>query len=182
MGCRENTRSKANRNNRPAGKSAKKKSSVTAQVGLQVGQRAPAFSLQDQDGVAVSLSDFAGKKVVLYFYPKDDTPGCTREACAFRDGSEQMRSSGAVVIGVSVDAASSHARFRAKYGLTFPLLADVDRRVVQAYGVWKEKSLYGRTYMGTERTTFIIDEQGRIARVFAEVKVDGHLDEVLAAL
>ncbi|MEW6366862.1 MAG: thioredoxin-dependent thiol peroxidase [Acidobacteriota bacterium] len=149
---------------------------------MQVGQRAPAFTLSDQDGVAVSLRDFAGKKVVLYFYPKDDTPGCTREACAFRDGSEQIRNRGAAVIGVSVDTVASHVKFRAKYGLNFPLLADVDRRVVQTYGVWKEKTLYGRTYMGTERTTFIIDEQGRIAKIFAKVKVDGHLDEVLAAL
>jgi peroxiredoxin Q/BCP len=150
--------------------------------GLQAGDRAPAFRLKNDEGIEVALADYAGKKVVLYFYPKDDTPGCTKEACAFRDGAAAMRKRGAVVLGVSADSVESHRKFREKYRLNFPLLADESKAVVQAYGVWKEKSNYGRTYMGIERTTFVIDEEGRVVRVFPRVKVDGHFDEVLEAL
>jgi len=146
------------------------------------GDPAPDFRLPADDGHTYSLKDFRGKKVVLYFYPKDDTPGCTREACSFRDSLARVTSKGAVVLGVSKDDLDSHARFRKKYELTFPLLSDTDGKVLNAYGVWKEKSAYGKTFMGVERTTFIIDEKGRIAKVFLRVKVDGHVDEVLAAL
>ena len=146
------------------------------------GDPAPDFRLPADDGSTYSLKDIRGKKVVLYFYPKDDTPGCTREACSFRDSLARVASKGAVVLGVSKDDLDSHARFRKKYELTFPLLSDTDGKVLNAYGVWKEKSAYGKTFMGVERTTFIIDEKGRIAKVFLRVKVDGHVDEVLAAL
>lgn len=151
-------------------------------VALKPGQKAPGFEAQDDTGKGVSLSDFTGRKVVLYFYPRDDTPGCTREACAFRDGIAKIKGKGAVVLGVSADSVASHQRFKEKYRLNFPLLADPDKKVVQAYGVWKEKSLYGRKYTGLERTTFLIDEEGRIARIFPRVQVDGHCGEVLAAL
>ncbi len=146
------------------------------------GDPAPDFRLPADDGRTYSLKDFRGKKVVLYFYPKDDTPGCTREACSFRDSLARVASKRAVVLGVSKDDLDSHARFRKKYELTFPLLSDTDGKVLNAYGVWKEKSAYGKTFMGVERTTFIIDEKGRIAKVFLRVKVDGHVDEVLEAL
>ena len=130
----------------------------------------------------VSLSQFKGKKVVLYFYPKDDTPGCTKESCAFRDGMDEIRDCGAVVLGVSGDSVDSHKKFAKKFNLNFPLLSDERKTVLQAYGVWKEKSLYGRKFMGIERTTFIIDEQGKIDDIFQKVKVDGHLEEVLGEL
>lgn len=151
-------------------------------VQLKAGQKAPAFSLPNQDGNVVSLSQFKGKKVVLYFYPKDDTPGCTKESCAFRDGMDEIRESGAVVLGVSGDSVDSHKKFAKKFTLNFPLLSDERKTVLQAYGVWKEKSLYGRKFMGIERTTFIIDEQGTIDDIFQKVKVDGHLEEVLGEL
>ncbi len=128
------------------------------------------------------LSDFKGKKVVLYFYPKDDTPGCTKESCAFRDGLDEIHTSGAVVLGVSGDSVESHKKFTKKFNLNFPLLSDEKKTMLQAYGVWKEKSLYGRKFMGIERTTFIIDEQGKIDDIFQKVKVNGHLEEVLAEL
>lgn len=149
---------------------------------LEEGQPAPDFQLRTDEGKEVRLSDFRGRKVVLYFYPKDDTPGCTKEACAFRDHMGEIQKRGAVVLGVSVDPIESHAKFKKKHGLNFPLLSDPELEVVQAYGVWKEKSTYGKKFMGIERTTFIIDEEGRIARVFRKVRVDGHVDEVLAAL
>lgn len=149
---------------------------------LKAGQKAPAFSLPNQDGNVVSLSQFKGKKVVLYFYPKDDTPGCTKESCAFRDGMDEIRESGAVVLGVSGDSVDSHKKFAKKFNLNFPLLSDERKTVLQAYGVWKEKSLYGRKFMSIERTTFIIDEQGTIDDIFQKVKVDGHLEEVLGEL
>jgi len=149
---------------------------------LKVGDPAPAFTAQTDSGQTVSLADFRGKKVVLYFYPKDDTPGCTREACSFRDHYAALQARGAVVLGVSTDSVASHRRFKEKYGLPFPLLSDPERRIVTAYGVWKEKTLAGRLGFGTERTTFIIDEEGRIAHIFPKVKVDGHTEEVLAAL
>jgi peroxiredoxin Q/BCP len=149
---------------------------------LKVGQKAPDFSLMDDTGRKVKLSDFRGKKVVLYFYPKDDTPGCTKEACNFRDGLTEISKHGAVVLGISADAVDSHKNFKDKFHLNFPLLADTDKKTIEDYGVWKEKSLYGKKYMGIERTTFIIDQQGKISHVFPKVKVDQHYDEVLDAL
>lgn len=149
---------------------------------LKIGQKAPAFSLPNQDGKIVNLSDYKGKKVVLYFYPKDDTPGCTKESCAFRDGIDEIHDIRAEVIGVSGDSVESHKKFAKKYNLNFPLLSDESKKMLQAYGVWKEKSLYGRKFMGIERTTFIIDESGKIDDIFHKVKVDGHLEEVLGEL
>lgn len=149
---------------------------------LKAGDRAPAFTLRTGDGTQVRLSDLKGKKVVLYFYPKDDTSGCTKEACDFEANRNELTKAGAVVIGVSADSESSHASFAKKYGLSFPLLSDPDRVVIKAYGVWKKKSMYGRSYMGIERTTFVIDEKGVIRRVFPKVKVTGHVNEVLEAL
>jgi peroxiredoxin Q/BCP len=149
---------------------------------LKVGQKAPDFSVAADGGKKVKISDFKGKKVVLYFYPKDDTPGCTKEACAFRDGIAEIRKRGAVVLGVSPDDVESHKKFRDKFDLNFPLLADTGREMVESYGVWKEKSMYGRKYMGVERTTFIIDENGKISHIFPKVKVEQHYDEVLDAL
>lgn len=160
----------------------KKTLTTQSRSALQVGQLAPDFTLPDDAGAPVRLSSFRGKKVVLYFYPKDDTPGCTKEACAFRDGIAELKAKGAVVLGVSADSIESHRKFKAKYQLNFPLLSDEQKTVAYAYGVWKQKSMYGRTYMGIERTTFLIDEQGRIARIFPNVKVEGHGDDVLAAL
>ena len=149
---------------------------------LAVGQPAPDFTTVDDQGQTVRLSEFRGRKVVLYFYPKDDTPGCTKEACAFRDGAEEIRKRGAVVFGVSADSVASHEKFKRKFQLNFPLLADTERKILDAYGVWKKKSLYGRTFLGIERTTFLIDEQGTIARIFPKVKVDEHYAEILQAL
>ena len=147
-----------------------------------VGEKAPDFTLPADDGRPVSLNGFQGKKVVLYFYPKDDTPGCTKEACGFRDNLARVTTKGAVVLGVSRDDAKSHMKFKDKYDLNFPLLSDVDGKVTTAYGVWKKKNMYGREYFGIERTTFLIDEGGKIARIWPKVKVEGHTDEVLAAL
>ena len=154
----------------------------SAPKGLAVGRPAPDFALPDETGQTVRLSDFRGRNVVLYFYPKDDTPGCAKEACSFRDGLPRLKRRQAVVLGVSVDSVESHRRFKEKFHLNFPLLSDADRRIVAAYGVWKQKSLYGRTFMGIERTTVLINEEGRIAKMFPRVKVDGHLDDVLASL
>lgn len=153
-----------------------------ATVALIDGDAAPDFSAATDEGHFVSLSDFRGKKLVLYFYPKDDTPGCTREACAFRDGISQIQARGAVVLGVSADSVESHRQFRDKYNLNFPLLSDEDKKIVQAYGVWKEKNMYGRTFMGIERTTFVIDEEGKIRKIFPKVNVEEHYEEVLQAL
>jgi len=149
---------------------------------LQVGDKAPDFSLPDGAGGTVSLKDLKGKKVLLYFYPKDDTSGCTREACSFRDNMSRVKKKGAVVVGVSTDGVDSHRKFAEKYDLTFPLASDEKRELVNAYGVWKEKSMYGRKYMGTERTTFVIDEKGKITHIFPKVKVEGHMEEILAVL
>jgi peroxiredoxin Q/BCP len=149
---------------------------------LKEGAKAPAFSLPADDGSTVALEDLRGRKVVLYFYPKDDTSGCTTEACEFRDTWTSVRKKGAVVLGVSPDGVKSHGRFKAKFELPFPLLADEDHAVAEAYGVWGEKSMYGRKYFGILRTTFIIDEAGRVAKVFEKVKPKGHAAEVLAAL
>jgi peroxiredoxin Q/BCP len=146
------------------------------------GQIAPDFTLPATDGSTVRLLDLRGKKVVLYFYPKDDTPGCTKEACAFRDNLGVLQSMGVVVLGVSPDSVASHQKFAQKYGLPFPLLADEGAQVATTYGVWKEKKQYGRTYMGIERTTFLIDENGIVQRIFPKVKVDGHVEEVIEAI
>ena len=148
----------------------------------KVGQKAPDFTLMDDSGNQVKLGDLKGKKVVLYFYPKDDTPGCTKEACAFRDGISQIKKKGAVVLGVSADSVASHKKFKDKFDLNFPLLADTDRKIIEAYDVWKEKSMYGRKYMGIERTTFVIGKDGKITHIFPKVKVAEHADEVLEAL
>ncbi len=158
------------------------KTAVISHRGLEPGDKAPDFSLKSDSGESVKLSNYKGKKVVLYFYPKDDTPGCTAEACSFRDGFSEIQKKGAIVFGVSTDSVESHVKFKNKYRLNFPLLSDVDKKVVSAYDVWKEKNMYGRKYMGIERTTFVIDENGRIKKVFPKVKVDGHYDEVLSEL
>lgn len=149
---------------------------------LNVGDRAPAFALADQDGTTRSLEDYRGRWLVLYFYPKDDTPGCTKEACGFRDASEDLRALDAAVVGVSADDAAAHAKFAAKYDLNFPLLVDPDKVVLEAYGAWGEKQMYGKTYMGVARITYIIDPDGTIAKVWPKVKADGHAAEVQAAL
>jgi peroxiredoxin Q/BCP len=149
---------------------------------LKPGAKAPGFVLQADDGSSISLRDLSGKKVVLYFYPKDDTPGCTTEACEFRDSWKAVEQAGAVVLGVSPDSDVSHRKFRAKYSLPFRLLSDPDHAVAESYGAWGEKSLYGRRYRGMLRTTFLIDGNGKVVRVFEKVKTKGHAAEVLAAL
>ena len=149
---------------------------------IEEGKPAPEFTLLDQHGTAISLAGFKGQSVVLYFYPKDDTPGCTTEACAFRDARADYETAGAKVLGVSPDDVKSHGKFATKHGLEFSLLADTDTKVCTNYGVWKEKSMYGRTYMGVERTTFVIDREGIVRKVFLKVKVNGHTDSVLEAL
>jgi|SRR3990170_1962853 len=146
------------------------------------GDPAPDFALPADDGKTYSLSGLRGRKVVLYFYPKDDTPGCTKEACSFRDNLSRVTSKGAIVLGVSHDDLESHARFRKKYSLSFPLLSDTEGKMLGAYGVWKEKGMFGKSFMGIARTTFIIDERGKIAKVFPNVRVDGHTDAVLEVL
>jgi peroxiredoxin Q/BCP len=146
------------------------------------GQRAPDFTLEADDGVKVSLGQFRGKRVVLYFYPEDDTPGCTREACDLRDSSAEIRGLGAEILGVSADSVPSHRKFKAKHRLPFRLLADVDRKVIRQYGVWGEKQMFGRKYMGIVRSTFLIDEKGRVAKVWFKTRVPGHRDAILAAL
>ena len=154
---------------------------------IEVGKKAPAFTLPDQHGEKHALKDYAGSPVVLYFYPRDDTSGCTKEACAFRDALKDFEQLDAIVFGVSPDDESSHAKFAEKYDLNFPLLADTPDahgvpKVCDKYGVWQEKKMYGRTHMGVVRTTYLIDPEGRIARRWDRVKVDGHADEVLDAL
>jgi len=149
---------------------------------LKVGIKAPAFSLLNQNGEKISLKDYLGKKIILYFYPKDNTSGCTKEACNFRDAFPKFKKTDAIILGISPNSVDSHKKFAEKYQLNFNLLADEEKKVVQLYGVWKEKSMYGRKYMGVERTTFIIDEKGRIKNIFTKVKVDGHDKEVLEAL
>jgi peroxiredoxin Q/BCP len=148
---------------------------------MKIGDPAPDFTALTDAGETIRLRDYRGKKVVLYFYPKDDTPGCTQEACDFRDLSAAFGKKGTVVLGVSPDSVASHAKFKAKHGLPFTLVSDADKKIVEAYGVWKEKSMYGRSYMGVERTTFLIDEKGRIERIWEKVKVKGHAAELLEA-
>ena len=149
---------------------------------LGIRQQAPTFTLPDQDGEPVSLAELRGRKVVLFFYPKDDTPGCTRQACELRDRGSEFAARGAVVLGVSPDDPASHRKFRQKYDLDFTLLADEDHAVAEAYGVWVEKMLFGRKHWGNERTTFIIDEGGRVAHVLPKVDPAAHADEVLELL
>ena len=146
---------------------------------LKVGSSAPAFKTTDADGNPVSLKDFRGQKVVLYFYPKDDTPGCTKEACSFRDNFSKFKKRGISVLGVSPDSEASHKKFAAKFKLPFTLLADTDKSISEAYGVYGEKKFMGRTYMGVHRTTFLIDERGKIKKVFEKVKPEEHAGEVL---
>ena len=149
---------------------------------LEIGMKAPEFTLSDKDGNNISLSDFVGKKVVLYFYPKDNTPGCSRQACAFAAAYEGFRAKDVVVIGISKDSVASHLKFAQKYDLPFILLSDPELQAIQAYGVWQEKKLYGKVSMGVVRTTFIIDEQGNIEKVMPKVKPDTNAAEILAYL
>ena len=149
---------------------------------LEIGMKAPDFTLSDKDGNAVSLSDFLGKKVVLYFYPKDNTPGCSRQACAFAAAYEIFRARNVAVIGISKDSVASHQKFAQKYNLPFVLLSDPERQAIEAYGVWQEKKLYGKVSMGVVRTTILIDELGYIAKVMPKVKPDTNAGEILACL
>jgi peroxiredoxin Q/BCP len=149
---------------------------------VEPGRKAPAFALPDQDGKIHRLRDYAGRPLILYFYPKDDTPGCTREACAFRDALPDFKKGRAAVLGVSVLDVASKARFARKHGLNFPLLADPDHEVADKYGAWRKKTLYGRTYMGVARMTYLIDPDGKVARRWDDVKVDGHATDVRRAV
>ena len=146
---------------------------------LEAGNKAPAFTLADADGKKVSLSSFAGSKVVVYFYPRDDTPGCTKEACQFNDALSQFEGLGIPVIGISPDKQAAHVKFRDKYGLQFPLLSDPDHTVMEKYGAWGEKTMYGKVTTGVIRSTFLVDEKGKIARAWYHVKADGHAAKVL---
>lgn len=148
---------------------------------LNEGDKAPNFKGKDQNGNDVKLGDFKGKRLVLYFYPKDDTPGCTKQACSFRDADDLFTEKGIKVLGVSIDDEKSHQKFISKFQLPFDLIADTDKKIIEDYGVWGEKSMYGRKYMGTLRKTFLIDEKGKIVKIFEKVKVAEHADEVLAA-
>lgn len=149
---------------------------------LDIGSKAPDFKAETDTGETISLKDFRGKQVVLYFYPKDDTTGCTKEACDFRDNFARLKKAGAVVLGVSPDTVSKHVKFKDKYDLPFTLISDPDKTVCGLYEVWKEKSMYGRKYMGVERSTFLIDENGKIKALWRKVKVPGHVEEVLKAI
>jgi thioredoxin-dependent peroxiredoxin len=149
---------------------------------IEEGETAPDFTVSADDGGQVRLSDFRGKPVVLYFYPKDDTPGCTKEACAFRDRTPELQAKGAVVLGISPDDIASHGKFRDKYNLNFPLLADLGHAVAERYGAWREKNLYGKTSMGIQRSTFLIGGDGKVRKVWKKVNVDGHDQQVLDAL
>ncbi len=149
---------------------------------LRVGDPAPPFTAPSDGGQDLSLEDFRGEKIILYFYPKDNTPGCTKEACDFRDATDRLQSKGVTVLGVSPDGVASHQKFRKKYSLPFPLVVDQDHRIAEAYGVWQEKSLYGRKFMGIVRSTFVIDEKGKIAEIHRKVRVNGHVESLLEAL
>ena len=150
-------------------------------MALTVGQKAPDFTVNDQDGNPVNLADFKGKKVVLYFYPKDNTPGCTAQACNLRDNYQELQNQGYVILGVSIDNEKSHQKFIQKQNLPFTLIADTDKKINELYGVWKEKSMYGRTYMGTVRTTFIIDENGNLEQIIDKVKTKDHSSQILVS-
>ena len=149
---------------------------------IDPGSKAPAFSLKDQHGKVHKLSDYTGRPVILYFYPKDDTPGCTKESCEFQAALPRFKSTSAVVLGVSILNEASKAKFAQKHGLTFPLLADADHEIAEKYGVWQEKSRYGRKYMGIARTTYLIGPDGKVAQRWDNVKVDGHVEQVTEAL
>lgn len=149
---------------------------------IEAGQKAPAFTLKDESGNSVKLSELKGKPVVVYFYPRDDTPGCTKEACAFRDRYAEIQATGAVLLGVSADSAEDHVKFRDKYSLPFPLLVDAGNKVSEKYGAYREKNMYGKKSMGIQRSTFVIDAAGKVAKVWKRVRVDGHDDQVLEAL
>lgn len=149
---------------------------------LNEGQKAPDFTAKDQNGQNISLSDFLGKDVILYFYPKDDTPGCTAEACSFRDNYQSLLSKGFEILGVSTDDEKSHQKFIKKFDLPFPLIADTDRKIVEAYGVWVEKNMYGKKYMGVARKTFIIGKDGTIKKIIAKVDTENSSQQVIAAL
>jgi peroxiredoxin Q/BCP len=151
-------------------------------MAIKVGDKAPSFKLKNQDGKTISLSDLKGKPIVLYFYPKDDTSGCTKEACNFRDEFPKFGKMKAEIIGISADSVESHKKFAQKYKLPFNLLSDEKKEVIEKYGVWQEKSMYGKKYMGIVRTTFIIDASGKIGKIFPKVKVDNHNKEVIEAL
>ncbi len=149
---------------------------------LDEGDRAPAFTLPDQDGTRVSLKDFAGKQVVVYFYPADDTPGCTKEACQFNDNLRAFSRAGVAVVGVSPDDATRHTKFRSKYGLKFPLLTDADHKAMERYGAWGEKTLYGKKTVGVIRSTFLVGPDGKVQRAWYNVRADGHAEKVLAEI
>lgn len=149
---------------------------------VEEGKKAPAFTLTNDAGEKVKLADLQGSPVVLYFYPKDDTPGCTKEACAFRDQKTTLKKLGAVVLGVSPDDEASHAKFRDKYELNFPLLADHEHKIAEKYGAWREKNMYGKKSMGVQRSTFLIDANGVVVKVWKKVQVDGHDEQVIEAL
>lgn len=149
---------------------------------IEEGKKAPAFRLPSDSGKQVALSDFLGKPVVVYFYPRDNTPGCTREACGFRDRQAELQALGVQVLGISPDSVESHQKFRDKYQLNFPLLSDSDHKVAERYGAWREKTMYGKKTMGIQRSTFLIDAQGRVVKIWKKVNVDGHDQEVLAAI
>ncbi|TVP98442.1 MAG: thioredoxin-dependent thiol peroxidase [Planctomycetaceae bacterium] len=149
---------------------------------LEEGAKMPAFALADDTGTKVKSSQWAGAPLVIYFYPKDDTPGCTKQACAFRDAEAPLRQLGAAVVGISCDAPASHVKFRDKYSLNFPLLCDIDHVVAEKFGAWREKNMYGKKSLGIQRSTFLIDAKGKVAKVWKRVQVDGHADQVLEAL
>ena len=149
---------------------------------IEEGKKAPAFTLHADDGSKVKLSELKGNPVVLYFYPRDDTPGCTKEACAFRDRQDEIKALGAQVFGISPDAVESHVKFRDKFSLNFPLLADPDHAMADKYGAWREKNMYGKKSMGIQRSTYLIDADGKVAKLWKRVKVDGHDQQVIDAL
>jgi thioredoxin-dependent peroxiredoxin len=149
---------------------------------IDEGKKAPAFSLEDQDGKTHKLADYAGRPLVIYFYPKDDTPGCTKETCAFRDNLPKFKAGKAAVLGISILDEASKAKFAKKFDVNFPLLADADHEVAEKYGVWQKKSLYGRSFMGIARTTYLVDGSGKVAKRWDNVKVDGHAEDVLTAV